>query len=317
MSNELIVSEKDHNQTLHRWLRKQFPNITFSQWQKWFRTGQVRCNGKRVKGSEHLARGQTIRIPPQATLINRQAEDNRCQRGRLTYPPSRKEAEAFPSMIVYENETMLVLNKPAGLAVQGGSGITHHVDGLVRALYGDDAPKLVHRIDKETSGLLILAKTHQMAQKLTKAFAEHTIQKRYLAVVEGIPPRDKGTIVTPIEKGVGRNIEKMLTTQRTSQAKTSKTAYVVLSKTIKHNTALLALTPHTGRTHQLRVHCEHIGCPILGDKKYNEKTRNRHLHLHAYELHLPKALGDKMFAAPVPDYFALTLERYELTPHSS
>jgi 23S rRNA pseudouridine955/2504/2580 synthase len=210
---------------------------------------------------------------------------------------------------LFENDRFLVLNKPAGLAVQGGSGMTKHVDGLIRALYPDNPPKLVHRIDRETSGLLILAKTHSMAQKLTKAFEKHTIIKEYWAVVENIPTKSKGDILTHLEKGWGKDMEKMRITEG---GKYSKTSYTVLAKNTPNKKALLSLIPHTGRTHQLRVHCEHIRCPILGDRKYNPNTLSKTLHLHARQLILPFEFDSYIFTAEPPSYFVETLTTYHL-----
>lgn len=312
MQNEILIEPKDQDQTLHRWLQKQFPNVPFSQWQKWFRTGQVRCDGKRVKGNEILVLGQKVRIPPFVPHFSEKAMIT-TGKGQLSYFPSLSELEAFKSTIIFENEDFLVINKPAGLAVQGGSGINKHIDGLIRVLYPQSPPKLVHRLDRETSGLLMLAKTHQMAQKLTKAFQYHTIQKEYWAIVEGIPLKQTGTIITQLEKGWDKEMEKMRVASPTSDAKPSETSYTVLTKNIPQKKALLALIPHTGRTHQLRVHCEHIRCPILGDRKYNPKTTSRQLHLHAHKLILPAELGGHIFTAEVPPYFAKTLEEYRLS----
>lgn len=312
MNQELIIEYNDQDQNLQRWLQKKFPNIAFSQWQKWFRTGQVRCDGKRVKGNEVLILGQKVRIPPFVTQINEQ-HTVETAKGHLAYTPSSAELSAFQTSIIFENADFLILNKPAGLAVQGGSGITKHVDGLIRSLYPENTPKLVHRLDRETSGLLILAKTHQMAQKLTKAFAQHTIQKEYWAVAEGIPLKPKGTILTHLEKGWAKDMEKIKVTNENEHTKASETTYKVISKNVVAKKALLSLKPHTGRTHQLRVHCEHIGCPILGDRKYNPKTSSRQLHLHAHQLTLPADLGGFTFTAEPPKYFKETLQTYKLT----
>ncbi|QOL20351.1 RluA family pseudouridine synthase [Candidatus Bodocaedibacter vickermanii] len=311
MDRELIIGASDQDQTLQRWLKKQFPNVPFSQWQKWLRTGQVRYDGKRAKGNEILVLGQKVRIPPFAAQFSEQ-EIPETPKGQLSYTPSQSELEAFKATIIFENDDFIVLNKPAGLAVQGGSTIKKHVDGLVRALYPDNPPKLVHRLDRETSGLLMLAKTHLMAQKLTKAFSHHIIQKEYWAVTEGIPLKLKGNLITQLEKGWDKDMEKMRVASATSDAKPSETSYQVIAKNNAKKKALLSLVPHTGRTHQLRVHSEYLGCPILGDRKYNPKTESRQLHLHAHQLTLPPEFGGYVFTADVPIYFYETMKLYKL-----
>lgn len=311
MNQELIIEANDQDQILQRWLKKQFPNIPFSQWQKWLRTGQIRYDGKRAKGTEVLHLGAKVRIPPFVTHFSTTAAPKN-PKGHLSYAPTQSELDAFKAAILFENDDFLVLNKPAGLAVQGGSGLKKHVDGLIRALYPNNPPKLVHRLDRETSGVLILAKTHQMAQKLTKAFEHHTISKEYWAIVEGIPLKPKGQIVTQLEKGWDKDMEKMRVAGETEDAKPSETSYKVIAQNIAQKKTLLSLIPHTGRTHQLRVHCEHIRCPILGDRKYNSTTSSRNLHLHSRQLTLPSELGGLIFTAELPEYFLKTLALFNL-----
>ena len=247
MDRELIIGTSDQDQTLQRWLKKQFPNVPFSQWQKWLRTGQVRYDGKRAKGNEILVLGLKIRIPPFAAHFTEQ-ETPETPKGQLSYAPSKAELDAFKAMIIFENDDFLVLNKSAGLAVQGGSTIKKHVDGLVRALYPENPPKLVHRLDRETSGLLMLAKTHLMAQRLTKSFSHHIIQKEYWAVTEGIPLKHKGSLITQLEKGWDKDMEKMRVASATSDAKPSETSYQVLGRNVAKKKALLSLVPHTAIT---------------------------------------------------------------------
>lgn len=311
MNQELIIQANDQDQILHRWLKKQFPNVPFSQWQKWLRTGQVRYDGKRAKGTEVLHLGAKVRIPPFVSHFNTTAMPEN-PKGHLSYAPNQSELDAFKTAILFENDDFLVLNKPAGLAVQGGSGLKKHVDGLIRALYPTNPPKLVHRLDRETSGLLILAKTHQMAQKLTKAFGYQTISKEYWAVVEGIPLKPKGQVITQLEKGWDKDMEKMRIARETNDAKPSETSYTVISQNGSQKKALLSLVPHTGRTHQLRVHCEHMRCPILGDRKYNPSTSSRNLHLHSRQIKLPDELGGFTFEAELPEYFLKTLLTFNL-----
>lgn len=311
MNSEHIIDISDKNQTLQQWLKKQFPYVPFSQWQKWLRTGQIRCDGKRAKGTEILTEGQKIRIPPMVANFQ-STTPYKPKAGHMSYTPSHSELNHFKDSILFENEDILVINKPAGLAVQGGSNIHKHVDGLVRALYPEQSPKLVHRLDRETSGVLLMAKNLQVAQTLTKAFAVHSIQKEYWAITEGLPPKAQGTILTHLEKGWSHDMEKMKVSSTSEDAKPSETSYKVLAKSMHSRKAFLSLMPHTGRTHQLRVHCEHIRCPILGDRKYNPKSESRQLHLHARELVLPPELGGHTFTAELPEYFKASLDKYKL-----
>lgn len=303
---ELSVALSDDQKILRRWLQHQFPNIPYGQWQKWFRTGQIRCDGKRVKGTEILTPGQKVRIPP---FVGQVASNPK----PLTHVSvSTTQLDTFKKSIVFESDDFLIINKPSGLAVQGGSNLKIHVDGLLQILYPENTPKLVHRLDKDTSGVLIVAKHHAAAKALTQAFANHTIQKEYWAITESIPRKQTGSVETLLEKGLsGPNMEKMLISA-TETAKPSKTSYTVIAKNSDLKTALLSLTPHTGRTHQLRVHCAHIHCPILGDKKYNPNTQSKQLHLHARTLTLPKELGGLTFTAEIPAYFEKTLDQYQL-----
>lgn len=316
MNREHIIDTSDKNQTLQQWLKKQFPYVPFAQWQKWLRTGQIRCDGKRAKGPEILTEGQKVRIPPMVANFQSTSPDKPLV-GHLTYTPSNSELDHFKSTILFENDEILVINKPAGLAVQGGSNIHKHVDGLVRALYPQHSPKLVHRLDRETSGVLLLAKNLEVAQKLTKAFAVHSIQKEYWAITEGIPPKANGTILTHLEKGWSKDMEKMKVSSTSEDAKPSETSFKVLAKSTSTKKAFLSLIAHTGRTHQLRVHCEHIRCPILGDRKYNPKSESRQLHLHARQLLLPPELGGHIFTAELPGYFKTSLDKFRLMRSSN
>lgn len=312
MYQEIIISAADNDQKLQRWLQKRHPNVPYDLWQKWFRTKQIRYNGQRANGNELLAEGKKLRLPPFISEYDNPNEANRAP-GEMAYTPNAKEMATFKSTFLFEDDHILVINKPFGLAVQGGTGISRHVDGLVRILYPNNPPKLVHRLDKETSGILILAKTLAMAQTLTKAFEEHTIRKEYLALVDGVPEKERGSIITSLEKSWDADMEKMAVSN-SPDAKESKSTYKVLS----HNTALkkslLIMCPKTGRTHQLRVHCQHMGWPIMGDRKYNPTSREQYLYLHAFELKLPRELGyHKSFRAPLPDYFMKKCFGYKLT----
>ncbi len=306
MSKELLVTTLDQGQNLKRWLQKKHPQITFSNWQKLFRTGQIRLDGKRTKGNETLAVDQLVRIPP---MLLTQTPQNQ-QKGHLTYIPTQEELESFKCSIIFENLNYLVINKPSGLAVQGGSNIRTHIDGLLRITYPDITPKLVHRIDKDTSGLLIVAKTHTFSQLITQAFKDNLVSKEYLAVVNGTPPQATGEIKNYLAKARKNNIESVQITSPNEGGKYSETHYTVLNS--NNGFSLLLLRPSTGRMHQLRVHCASINCPILGDRKYNQGAKSNQLHLHAHTLKLPKEITKTLFKAPLHQNFETTLNKLKL-----
>lgn len=303
----LKISGEDSQQRLDRYLRKKFPHISHILWEKWCRKGNLRLNGKRVKPHVLLKQGDCIRIPPLPPALPS------FEKGPASYIITKKDQETLKQMLIYEDDSLIVLNKPAGLAVQGGTRTKRHIDGLSLFFQKDglEKPRLVHRLDRDTSGLLVLAKTLASARFLTQAFKEKRIQKFYSALVTGIPFPSTQTITLPLAKGSGIHKEKIGVTP---QGKETLTHLEVL-KTSSQGYALVKLCPETGRTHQLRVHCQALGHPIVGDGKYGGKgphpfKRSVSLQLHAYALTIPCPQGgeDLYFQAPPPPDFTTLME---------
>ena len=288
------IRPEDDGIRLNRWFMREYPSLSLSRLQKLLRTKQIKVDGKRAETSTRLLNGQELRLPP---LDNEKASpDNKIL--------SAKDMEYIQSMVIFKDENIIVLNKPSGLAVQGGTNTSKHIDGLLEALKYEksERPKLVHRIDKDTSGVLLLARNRKFADILTKAFRERTLSKTYLALVRGCPNPLSGTIKLPLEK-VG---ERMKTVDDGQKALTE---YRVIDNVGKKY-ALVEAKPLTGRTHQIRAHLESIGTPILGDDKYYGTGRERlkevndKLYLHAYQIDLTSVYGKKkLVTAPLPKYF--------------
>lgn len=289
-----IVPPDDDGQRLDRWLKKKFPDVGFGAMQKLLRTGQVRVDGKRAKPDTRLVAGQELRLPPM--LSNAEVAEK---------TSSDKDRDFMRTLVIYEDEDMVAINKPSGLAVQGGSGITRHVDGMLDALKGTNGvrPRLVHRIDRETSGVLVLARSAEAARRLTEAFAGRDMEKTYVALTSPVPKHDKGRIDAPMAKGMsGPEMEKVLIDDEAG--KSAITDYEVLARAEDGKTALVQFHPLTGRTHQIRVHAAHIGCPLWGDVKYGSAMGKR-FYLHARRLSLPhpKTGRETAIEAAIPKDF--------------
>lgn len=288
------IKPEDDGIRLNRWFLREYPALSLSRLQKLLRTKQIKVDGKKAETSTRLAAGQELRLPP---LDNEKAavDDKKL---------SDKDIEYIKSMVIFKDNNIIVLNKPSGLAVQGGTNTTRHIDGLLDALKfeNNERPKLVHRIDKDTSGLLLLARNRQYADILTKAFREHSLQKTYLALVRGCPEPREGVINFALEK-IGERM------QIVEDGQKALTEIKVLDN-IGKKYALVEAKPLTGRTHQIRVHLEGIGTPILGDDKYFGKERLRlkevadKLYLHAFEIDLTAVYGKKtIIKAALPQHF--------------
>jgi len=298
---ELIkVKPEDDGMRLNRWFLKYYPGLPLGRFQKLLRTKQIKVDGKRADTGLKLTCGQEIRVPPL------QEEKNVPQKTEI----SRKDSLYIQSLIIYKDDNIIVLNKPSGLAVQGGTNTSRHIDGLLQALTFDkpEKPKLVHRIDKDTSGILVLARNRQWADVLTKAFREHSLQKTYLALVAPAPKQDSGEIKAPLEK-TGEKVVVL------DGGKPAHTHFETIDA-VGNKFALLAAEPLTGRTHQIRVHLQYIGSPIVGDNKYfNGEKREKYalltdkLHLHAYKIDLSSLYNKKcLIKAPLPEYFLQDLD---------
>jgi 23S rRNA pseudouridine955/2504/2580 synthase len=291
------VSDDEADIRLDRWFRRHFPGVPQSAIQKLCRTGQLRVDGKRAEAATRLVSGQAVRIPPlpAAPAAKLVAHAN---------PAATREIEA---MILYQDDHLIVLNKPYGLAVQGGPGISRHVDGMLEGLRteGGERPRLVHRLDRDTTGLLLIARSPGAAAKLAASFRGRDMDKTYWAVVAGRPVPVEGEIDLPLKRIGGDRGERTAPAERDDEdAARAITEYRTLDHAAR-KLAWLELKPHTGRTHQLRVHCVAIRAPILGDVKYARPDQNNafaatvaglseKMHLHARSLVFPHPAGGVM-----------------------
>ncbi|HZB90629.1 MAG TPA: RluA family pseudouridine synthase [Stellaceae bacterium] len=299
------VAADDGELRLDRWFRRHFPGLGHGRLEKLLRTGQVRVDGRRAKAGDRIAPGQVIRVPPL---------------GDLAVPPERTAAAPRPAdlamierAVLHRDDDVIVIDKPPGLAVQGGTNTERHLDAMLDALrFGaKERPRLVHRLDRDTSGVLVLARSAAAAAALARAFRDKATQKVYWAVVVGLPKPRQGRIDQPLAKLPGRAGERVAPDE--DEGKRAVTYF----RTVSHagdKLAWLALEPVTGRTHQLRAHCVTLGTPILGDGKYGGAAAHpsgvpnaRKLHLHARALALPHPAGGRLVvAAPLPPHLKET-----------
>jgi 23S rRNA pseudouridine955/2504/2580 synthase len=306
------VGQDEAGLRLDRWFRRHFPDLGHGQLEKLLRTGQVRIDGRRAKSGTRLAAGQNVRIPPLPAATERPAGN--AQRPRAI---AKADAEALRGTVLYRDEWIVAIDKPAGLAVQGGSGQRRHLASMLEALrFGaEEPPRLVHRLDKDTSGVLLLARDARTARHLSTVFRGQQARKLYWAAVAGVPVQAHGRIALALAKKVGRAGEKM---QETRLGQEALTLYQVAARR-GGEAAWLVLRPLTGRTHQLRVHCAALGHPILGDGKYGGKRAfpelrgrrrplTKRLQLHAREIAFPHpADGTTLrITAPLPPHMAET-----------
>ena len=315
---QFTVAEDDDGIRLDRWFKRNLPQIGFATISRWARTGQIRVDGKRAKPEDRLMSGQTLRVPPGGEDPVRKPGT---QPRRQLSPEQIAEARA---MVIRETPSAIVLNKLPGLATQGGSKTTKHVDGLLDAFVEDERtprPRLVHRLDKDTSGVLLVARTPGAAASYSKRFASRSARKVYWALVVGVPDLAEGVIDAPLAKQPGTGGEKMHIDEEAGAA--AKTRYRVVDRA-GTRAAWVELEPLTGRTHQLRVHMAAIGHPIVGDGKYGGQDAfltgavSRKMHLHARRLIItePKVgakaaegSGSKLdVTADLPHHFAMTME---------
>lgn len=304
-----LVQADEGGMRLDRWFKKHFPSLPHIKLQKLLRSGQVRVDGKRAEASSRLVEGQGVRVPP---LPDEAAEPLR-KSTQTTYVPKGM-IKDLEDRILYIDDDILVINKPYGLAVQGGTGTNVHLDAALEELkFGmPEKPRLVHRLDKDTAGVLVLARHVQAARNLAENFKNHHARKYYWAVVQGVPNPLKGNIEAALAKS-GESYERMAVDEL--EGKHAFTYYSTLQKPKTGEVALVALWPVTGRTHQLRAHCALIGNPIVGDGKYGQKDNlglSRQLHLFARRLILPHPIANTMVdvEAPLPDHFKPTFERF-------
>jgi 23S rRNA pseudouridine955/2504/2580 synthase len=302
----LDIGDDDDAVRLDRWLRRTLPDVPYGQLAKWLRTGQIRVDGRRAKPGQRLSAGQTVRLPP---LTAAQAAPPRTSTA-IAAPIDASDAAELQSRVLFRDDDLIALNKPSGLAVQGGSKTTRHLDAMLDALrFGAaEKPRLVHRLDKDTSGVLLLARNAATARRLTATFRSRDVVKVYWALVAGIPAADEGQIDVPLLKTPGQGGEKMRPAKEGGQS--AVTRYAIVDQA-GQKVAWLNLNPLTGRTHQLRAHCAALGTPIVGDGKYGGKSAfiaglPNKLHLHARSVTLPHpSTGVRMeVVAPLSGHFA-------------
>ncbi|MBA4044495.1 MAG: RNA pseudouridine synthase [Erythrobacter sp.] len=314
---QFTVTEDDDGIRLDRWFKRNLPQIGFATVSRWARTGQIRVDGKRVKPEDRLTTGQQLRVPPGGEEPPATGERKPKPRVRTLSPEQIAEAR---DMVIRETPSAIVLNKPPGLATQGGSKTTKHVDGLLDAFVEDERtprPRLVHRLDKDTSGVLLIARTPGSAASFSKRFASRSARKVYWALVVGNPALSEGVIDAALAKQPGTGGEKMHIDEENGAA--AKTRYRVVDHA-GERAAWVELEPLTGRTHQLRVHMAAIGHPIVGDGKYGGPDAfltgavSRKMHLHARRLiisepKLGEGTGGKLdVTAELPPHFAMSME---------
>ena len=310
----LYVDAGEDGVRLDRWFKRRWPHLSHIQINKLARSGQIRVDGARAKADTRLTAGAQVRVPPLPDAPD---------------PGEKKtigdrDVKFAKSLVLYEDEEVLVLNKPAGLAVQGGTKTTHHIDRLLSAWgEGLERPRLVHRLDRDTSGVLILGKTPGAAAKLSGAFAKRRAQKTYWAIVAGNPKPNEGIIEIPlVKKGVGDRELVVPADPKDPRADPAETEYVTISRAA-HRAAWMALRPHTGRTHQLRAHMLAIGHPILGDPKYGdaksaELSGGLKLQLHARRVTLPHpSAGMISIEAPLSPEMKAGFERFGFDEHEA
>jgi 23S rRNA pseudouridine955/2504/2580 synthase len=337
------VKADEEGMRLDRWFAVRFPELPFGALQRLIRSGQIRVEGGRVKTSTRLLDGQTIRIPPLTTeksnvpqlraegktnLVRlaptKAAQENLKKFANLdvyTTRPTKvaqrklqEDLDFLKSIILYEDAEMMVLNKPMGLAVQGGPGTSRHIDGLLDAMRDEDGqkPRLVHRLDKDTAGCLVVAKTRLAAAALAKSFRHRSARKIYWALVAGVPNVRQGRISTYLAKGEGRDgVEKMQIAKHGDDGADHALTYYAIVDQAAQKLSWLSLKPVTGRTHQLRAHAAHIGHPIVGDPKYFDIENwempggiQKKLHLLARRIVIPHPKTGKPvdISAPLPPH---------------
>ena len=330
---QVTVAPGEGDQRLDRWLKRRFPQLTQGRIEKMCRKGECRVDGGRVKPATRVEEGQSVRVPP----VPEGEAAARPQAPRIL----EKDAEMIRAAVLYRDDHVIALNKPPGLPVQGGSGQQRHVDGLAEALRfeREENPRLVHRLDKDTSGVLIMARSRAIAADLTSAFRHRETRKIYWAAVAGVPHPKDGTIRYGLVKASGHGAhgegEKMRAVHpgqidSVDGAKRATTDYATLT-TVAKRAAWMALSPVTGRTHQLRAHMAEIGHPIVGDGKYGGSAQenkgdgwgaglggdlSRKLHLHARSLRLvhPVTKAVLSLTAPLPEHMQTTWDYFQWSP---
>lgn len=309
-----IVEGDEAGMRLDRWFKQHYPGLGFGQLQKLLRSGQIRIDGGRVKSDTRLVKGQSVRLPPMVTALD--GDRNDMPQMTANTIRDRHDTEVLQAMLLHEDKKVFVFNKPAGLAVQGGSGLSRHVDKMLEALRNKkgEKPRLVHRLDRDTSGVLVVARTRGAAAALTKAFRLRETTKTYWAICKGVPGKPKGRISAWMRREQTPEGDRMRVVDHGEpDADHSETTYQVI-ETAAQRLSWLELNPVTGRTHQLRVHAAHMGNPIIGDPKYFDienwefpRGIQKRLHLHARRIRIPHPDGGILeISAPLPPHMMQT-----------
>lgn len=323
----IVVTSRDGGQRLDRWFRQHFPTVTHGYLQKLLRTGQVRVDAKKAEANLRLEAGQQVRVPK---MIREAPKPKLDAEGRPAQPQpaiSKADSDFIKDMVLFEDDDVLVLNKPFGLAVQGGSGTKRHLDGLLAAMaehYGD-RPRLVHRLDRDTTGVILVAKTRDAAAKLGRTFQTRSAAKTYWALVKGVPKPPQGRIEAALVKATGPDGDRVRKAEAGEQADAmhATTHYNVIER-VGHKVAWVSLKPVTGRQHQLRAHMALIGNPIVGDNKYGGdrdlgiEDVEMKLHLHARRLIIPHPRSGKPkidVTAPLPQHMLTSWDMLGLNPN--
>jgi len=288
------IPEKEGGQRLDRWLRNRYPGLGQGKLQKLLRTGQIRVDGARAKAGDRVDAGQSIRIPPNIESPRDQTAAQKRSRNQMDAEDVERIGNDLKDRVLYMDDNVLAIDKPYGLAVQGGTGTKNHVDGVLDRLKlgAGERPRLVHRLDRDTTGVLLLARNRQAAVHLGDIFKARDTRKIYWALVDGHPRHDEGLIDAPLSKLPGKHGERMRVDF--DDGKHAETRFRVIDHAGKA-ISWLELEPFTGRTHQLRVHCEVLETPIVGDPKYGRGATSdlapagieARLHLHAHRLIVP------------------------------
>ena len=304
------VADDDDGIRLDRWFKRHLPDVSFNLVSRWARTGQLRVDGKRVAPGDRLETGQTLRVPP-AEPAPAEGPGGRVQ--RVIEPLTDEETAYVQDMVMARGRDWIMLNKPPGLATQGGTKTVQHLDRLLDGLANDDGqrPKLVHRLDKDTSGVLLVARSARAAGHFAKAFSGRTARKVYWALIVGVPSAEEGVIDAPLAKQPGTGGEKMHIDEQNGLP--ARTRYRLIDRA-GNRAAWVELQPMTGRTHQLRAHMAAIGHPIVGDAKYGGAEAfltggiSRKMHLHARRLKIDGLDGKAIDqTAELPAHFSESL----------
>ncbi len=313
-----VVTAEEAGMRLDRWFKLHFPQVTSAYLNKLTRTGQVRVSGGRAKTNARLESGQEIRVPPLA--FDKRAVD--APKSEVK-PLGKEERRLFDSMILHEDKDLYVLNKEAGFAVQGGTKTHRHLDGLLMGLAAElgERPLLVHRLDRDTSGVIVVAKRRAIAAALGKLFATRAVKKTYWAAVKGVPKPAQGRIDVALIKAKGPEGDRMRPSGEGEEDDEQRavTNYAVIDKA-SDMVAWVSLKPVTGRQHQLRAHMAHIGTPIFGDEKYGGNAgmpegMSKRLHLHARRIVFPHPRGGTVdVTAPMPQHMRDTWAMFGFDP---